>query len=135
VLRGTVVAQEGGSTTIELTQGPRLVVSGGVAGSAAQGGAALVAVRADDLMVAVDRPTGLSAQNIFAGTIREIRTTDPQDAAQPEHAVLVFVTIGPKQEAVVAAITNQSCRRLQLAAGQSVYLIVKAQSCRLLASR
>ncbi len=156
VLRGKVVGFEAGSTTIELAQGPRLVVSGGGAGDEADR-EALVAVRADELMIAVDRPTGLSAQNILSGTIREIRTTDPAPArpagsaagpaagaasgfaARPsagtDQAVLVFVMIGSSREPVVAAITMQSCRRLQLAAGQSVYLIAKAQSCRLLASR
>jgi molybdate transport system ATP-binding protein len=135
VLRGTVIGSEGGATTIELAQGPRLVVSGGggarAAAGAGIGGEALIAVRADDLMVAVDRPTGLSAQNILSGTIREIRMTD----AAPDQVVLVFVTIGSSREPVIAAITTQSCRRLQLAAGQSIFLIVKAQSCRILASR
>ena len=129
VLRGTVRDAHATSATIDLGQGGAIVVPGS---TLQPGHEALVAVRADDLIVAVERPTGLSAQNVLAGTVREIRETGSDLAT--DQPVLVFVALAPGTTPLVASVTAESCQRLRLAVGGAVHLICKAQSCRLLAA-
>jgi len=129
VLRGKVSGTRDGLATVELEQGVALVVPGG---ELRPGDDVLLAVRAGDLIIAAERPAGLSAQNVLAGTVREIRAAGPDFG--PDRPVLVFVALGSGGTPLVAAVTAESCRRLQLAAGRAVHLIAKAQSCHLLAA-
>ena len=129
VLRGKVAEIVGGLTEVELEPGVRLLVPGP---GLLPGAEAIVAVRADELIVAIEPPRGLSAQNALAGTIREIREDTP--SGDPDLPVLVFVALGPNGTPLVAQVTRASCQRLQLATGLPVHLVCKAQSCRLLAA-
>lgn len=73
-------------------------------------------IRARDVMIATEKPVGLSALNMFAGIVREIG--EPKGAA-------VDVVIDCGGELIVARITRQSCASLRLAPGRSVFAVVK----------
>ena len=83
------------------------------------GDAVRIAIRAGDILLAVQRPTGLSARNIVHGTIALQRRT----AA----SVAVFVNIGVVVEVHVTPI---ACEQLELRDGRDVWLVVKTHSCR-----
>ena len=129
VLKGNVMATSGSLAAVRLEQDAALAVA---ARSLEVGDEVFVAVRADELIVAVERPTRLSAQNVLPGTVQEIRDTDSD--VGPDHPTLVFVSLGAGAP-LVAAITWEACQRLDLAPGMPVHLVCKAQSCRVLATR
>jgi len=129
VLRGRVNGTRDGLATVDLGRGVTLVVP---RGGLKPGDEALLAVRADELIVAAERPAGLSAQNVLAGTVRELRGTGPDSG--PDRLLLVFVDLASNGAPLVAAVTAESGRRLGLAIGCAVHLICKAQSCHLLAA-
>jgi molybdate transport system ATP-binding protein len=73
-------------------------------------------IRARDVMVATERPTGLSAQNVLAGKIAGIgRRGDP----------LVEIHIDCNGEAIMSRITRQSLDMLGLDVGRAVFAVVK----------
>jgi molybdate transport system ATP-binding protein len=76
-----------------------------------------VRIRSRDVILAVERPTGLSAQNVLAGRIAEIAREDG-----PYAEVKVDFSAG----AVLARITNDSVDRLALAPGKAVYAVIKS---------
>jgi len=75
-------------------------------------------VRARDVMLATQRPSGISARNVLHGTIREI--VEEPDTAYAE----TLVDIGG--ESLRARITRKTVAELRLASGTPVYAIVKA---------
>jgi molybdate transport system ATP-binding protein len=76
-------------------------------------------VRADHVLLAVERPSGISARNVWEG---EVRALEPE----PGDAVLAHVqtTAGP----IVARITSEAASDLKLTPGQGIWAIVKAHS-------
>lgn len=88
---------------------------------------------AEDTLLSLSRPVGLSAQNVLAGTVHEIR--GDADRTGRDGAVLVAVKVGHGERRLMASITRQSLQRLALKQGTEVYLVFKAQSCRILAAR
>jgi len=78
-----------------------------------------VRLRARDVMIATERPQGISALNILSGTVESL-------AAVSDNTVDVRLDCGG--EPVVARITRLSTERLKLAAGQPVFAIVKTVS-------
>ena len=76
-----------------------------------------VRIRARDVILAVQRPAALSAQNVLAGRIVEIA-----EEGGPYAEVKVDLGAG----AIVARITRDSVRRLALAPGQPIYAVVKS---------
>lgn len=87
---------------------------------AAPVGAALrLRILARDVMLAVERPTGLSALNILAGVVEEVRAGEGPGA-------MVRVQVG--EEALLARITQRSARALDLAPGRAVFAVLKAVS-------
>ena len=132
ILRGRVVGRDGASAQVEIGPSVRIMVPGGSLGTAK---GAVVGVRAEDLILAIHPPDGLSAQNIVAGVIIEIRqspTGAPGDPAREEQ-VLVIVSIGEAAR-VVVAITGRALRALELECGMPVHLVWKTQACRVLAA-
>ena len=75
-------------------------------------------VRARDVMLATQRPSGISARNILRGTIREI--AEEPDTAYAE----TLVDIGGAS--LRSRITRKTVAELGLAPGAPVYAIVKA---------
>jgi molybdate transport system ATP-binding protein len=76
-----------------------------------------VRVRSRDVILAVERPTLLSAQNVLAGTIAEIAA---------EEGPYAEVKVGLGAAAIVARITQDSVTRLALAPGKAVYVVIKS---------
>ena len=76
-------------------------------------------VRADHVLLAVNRPTGISARNIWQGKVLELET-------EADGAVLAHVrtAAGP----IVSRVTVEAAADLQLAPGQGIWTIVKAHS-------
>ncbi len=87
---------------------------------AAPGSAARVAVRAGDIMMASERPRGLSARNTFEGRVTELRRAGVTVVAMVDSGVTfeVHLTPGAAQE-------------LELAPGKKVWLVLKTYSCSL----
>jgi len=120
VLRGTVRSAAGGTARVEIAPGVEVEVpaTGLVAGERA-----VVAVGADDVLVARERVARISARNRLAGIVAALAGTGAD--------VRVDVAVGAG--AVVSALlTAGAVRELELAAGVAVELVFKTQSCRVL---
>lgn len=76
-------------------------------------------IRARDVMLAVEKPSGISALNVLPGTV---------SALSAETGPEVFVTLACGNDALLARITRASAEGLGLAVGRSVYMIVKSVS-------
>ena len=89
-------------------------------GYAAVGDRLQVAIRAGDILLATQRPVGLSARNILEGTIEsvELRGASVDCCVNAGAMFLVRVTPG-------------ALRALELAVGQKVWLVIKTHSCHL----
>ena len=77
----------------------------------------MVSIRAGDIILALGPPTKLSARNTLEASISEIHTIG--------HRVLVYIDVGTQ---LVAEITLDALRDLDLREGQQVYLIIKTNS-------
>jgi molybdate transport system ATP-binding protein len=87
---------------------------------AAPAGAVLrVRILAQDVMLAVGRPEGISALNILPATVRDLRLGDGPGA---------LVRLDAGGETVLARITRRSADALALAPGMEVFAILKAVS-------
>jgi molybdate transport system ATP-binding protein len=83
------------------------------------GHAVRVAIRAGDILIATERPRGLSARNIVAGTIATLTRQGAIVQARVDVGVPIEVHITPS-----------SSEELQLHPGDAVWLVVKTHSCR-----
>jgi molybdate transport system ATP-binding protein len=77
-------------------------------------------VRAEDILIGLDRPGRLSARNVLTGRVDRI-------AESPDHR-LVYVDVAGL--CLVAKLTEGAVRELELEAGTAVYLIIKSQALR-----
>ena len=89
---------------------------------AAPGQRVRLAIRAGDILLATQRPAGLSARNVLPGRI----------AALEERGALVRAQVDCGARFLVH-VTPGAVRNLSLTAGMPVWLIVKTHSCHLLA--
>ena len=80
------------------------------------GGRVRIRLRARDIMIATERPRGLSALNVLAGVITAIDRSD---------GPLADVHLDCGGEALVARITRQSLEGLGLAVGGHAFAVVK----------
>jgi molybdate transport system ATP-binding protein len=98
----------------------RLTFDGGVlfvpALPQAQGARVRVRLRAEDLMLALEEPRHISANNVLACTIRTVKPVG-------DHVDVQLLCGGTR---LVSRITGASSARLGLAPGQAVYAVVKA---------
>ncbi len=76
-----------------------------------------VAIRAGDIIVAVDRPQRISARNILHGRVEGIHRVDG--------AVLLYADVGTT---LLAEITPEALDSLELREGQEIYLVIKSSS-------
>jgi molybdate transport system ATP-binding protein len=76
-------------------------------------------IKARDVMIATARPQGISALNVFAGTVMEITPDGPSSA---------IVTLRCGQDRIAARITRHSCAALGLAADMKAFAVVKTMS-------
>jgi molybdate transport system ATP-binding protein len=86
---------------------------------AAIGASRRIRIRARDVMIATQRPAGLSALNVFEGTIV---------ALEPEGSGGVEVRMDCGGVPLLARITDQSRQALELRLGLAVFAVVKTMS-------
>jgi molybdate transport system ATP-binding protein len=82
------------------------------------GEAVRVAIRAGDILLATDRPRGLSARNVVNGTITRLC----------HEGALVKATVGVGVP-VEVHLTPLSRDELRLETGQDIWLVIKTHSC------
>ena len=79
-----------------------------------------VAIRAGDILLATERPRGLSARNILEGKIVSLE--------QRGAIFIAVVDCGPK---FISHVTPGAVRALELTSGKQVWLVLKTHSCHL----
>ena len=112
-------APDGGETTVRLAGGPSLIVpyNGRPAGSAL-----VIAVRADDVLLARGPVGGLSARNVLAGTVERVVA----------HGAEAEVVVRTGEARWIVSVVAPAVASLALAEGSEVHLILKARACRIL---
>jgi molybdate transport system ATP-binding protein len=75
-----------------------------------------IRIDAEDVMLALARPEGISANNILPATIAAIR----------ENGASADVQLMLKESRLVARITRRSLERLSLKPGSAVYAVIKS---------
>jgi molybdate transport system ATP-binding protein len=108
---------------VELWPGVELRVP---AFAGAAGTSVLVSIPAQQVLLAVEAPRGLSAQNVLRSVVREVRPAGGQRLVVGELAAG-----GPE---LVAELTPRACADLDLRAGRDVFMIVKQTGCRVYAA-
>jgi molybdate transport system ATP-binding protein len=91
-------------------------------GRAVEGARVRIAIRAGDIMLATSRPEGISARNSFEGKIASLR----REGAM----VVAIVAAGAEFE---VHLTPGAVDNLGLAAGRTVWVVIKTHSCNLVA--
>ena len=92
--------------------------------SEAQPGEALLAgIPAHDIMLATQRPEGLSARNVLPARITQLRSVG--------HVGLATAELSPDLPPLTVEVTEKSFVELGLRIGSEVFLVIKATSCRL----
>jgi molybdate transport system ATP-binding protein len=81
-----------------------------------------VGVRAGDLLLATEKPRGLSARNVLPGTIRRLVQRD----------VIIAATVDCGGTEFEVHLTLAARDALQLGPGKSVWVVVKTHSCHLM---
>jgi molybdate transport system ATP-binding protein len=116
MLTARLVSQEGdGLTRFETGGGPLWLPQVG-----AQPGAVLrLRILAQDVMLAVERPRGISALNVLSGRVVDIRMGEGPGA-------MVRLRVGA--EVLLARVTRRSVGALDLAPGKPVFAVLKAVS-------
>ena len=79
-----------------------------------------IAIRAGDILLATQKPVGLSARNILEGSIDSLEERGPTVVCRVNAGAIFLVHVTPG-----------AVRSLELAAGKPVWLILKTHSCRL----
>jgi molybdate transport system ATP-binding protein len=115
-------AEDGEGRAVELAPGVRLRVP---AFAGATGSTVLVSIPAQQVLLAVESPRSLSAQNVLPAVVRDVR---PAGALR-----LVASELRPGGAELVAEVTPRACVDLDLRAGREVFMIVKQTGCRVYA--
>ena len=103
------VALNGSATTIEVPLG-----------HAKPGDRVRIAIRAGDILLALEKPSGLSARNVLQGTLQSVE--------QRSATMICKVLAGAVFE---AHVTPSAARALSLHPGAGIWLILKTYSCHL----
>jgi len=82
-----------------------------------------LAIRAGDILLAVEKPRGLSARNVIDGRLAAIRREGPTVVADVD-----------ARDRFVVHLTPSAADGLGLAAGMPVWLIIKTYSCRVVSA-
>jgi molybdopterin-binding protein len=122
VLRGRAVAAREGGARVALAPGLELAVAGLHESSGAD---VLIALRAEDILVATGDLPAISARNVIPAVVADVRVEGEDAWVEARMANAMHVTV---------LLTPSAIRDLALATGSAVRLVVKAQSCRVLAS-
>jgi molybdate transport system ATP-binding protein len=123
VLETRIASHEGDVSRVQVgkSRGPELIVP---RCPGAVGETALLSLRAQDVLLATEKPRGLSARNIIEGVIEELSSS--------ETGAVVRVRVGA-DTVVVAELTESAQTSLNLERGVGVFLVVKTRSFSVLA--
>lgn len=116
--------EEGGVTLVEIGGGVRVMAP--LRSSRPAGGAVTLAIRAEDVLLAVASPQGLSARNVYEARVSWIAR------AGPDVALRCLPKDAPGAAEWMVRITPAAASSLGLAAGSAVFLAVKSHSVRVL---
>ncbi len=94
-----------------------------VPSEARPGEALLAGIPAHDIMLATQRPEGLSARNVLPARITQLRSVG--------HVGLATAELSPALPSLTIEVTEKSFVELGLRVGSEVFLVIKATSCRL----
>lgn len=125
VLAGQVSAVRAGTALVRLDAGGEVQVPAPGLGG---GERALFALGSDEILVALDAPTRISARNVLAARVERVDTLDGGAArvdARLERGAGARLSAG---------LTQASADELGLRAGQIVFLVFKTNSCRVLSA-
>ncbi len=125
VLAGSVALVRGGTALVRLDAGGEAQVPG--AGLAA-GARVLFALGSDEILVALDPPTRISARNVLPALVERVEA--PQEGVARVDGRLD----GGAGARLSAGLTQASVAELGLQAGQHVFLVFKTNSCRVLSA-
>ncbi len=131
VLRGVVVASQGEVARVTLASEvvpevvPEVVLEVSAAGLA-PGARVVLAVAADEILVATRRPEGLSARNVLPATVLAL------DAARP--GVVLRAELAASGPCLDVLLTRASTEALGLVPGARIFLVLKSNSVRVLSA-
>ena len=123
VLAGTVAAVRDGTALVDLDAGGHAQVPGG---GLAEGHRALFALGSDEILVALDPPTRISARNVLAARVERV------DKAAPGAARVDARLDRGAGARLSVSLTRASADELGLEDGRDVHLVFKTNSCRVL---
>ena len=118
VFDARVIDSAGGEATVATAGGLRLVIPVRLA----DGEQVRIGLRAEDVLLAGDRPARISASNVIEATVERC---EPRDSACRVHLMC--------GEKLVAKVTPAAAEKLGLRPGASVYAVIKAQALRRIA--
>ena len=123
VLAGTISVKSASTATLRLDGGGNIQIPGRHLQAGAR---AVVALGSDELLIALDAPTRISARNVLPARIERVETT-------PDETARVDVRLEDGAGArLSASLTQASADELGLRPGQSAFLVFKTNSCRVL---
>ena len=76
-----------------------------------------ISIRARDIILALDNPTRISAQNIISGLVQEVNYVGCR--------IFVYIDIGIR---LPAEITQNGLEELELKQGMKIFMIIKSSS-------
>ncbi|MCP3916781.1 MAG: ATP-binding cassette domain-containing protein [bacterium] len=124
VLRGEVVGIDSGVARVRVGTGVEVCMTGG---SLKTGDRAIVGLRADEVLIAIGTPTGLSARNVLPGRVRSVD--------EGASSVGVHVDLEPERDdglTLVVNVTRGAERELGLAPAREVQVVIKSRSLHLI---
>ena len=125
VLSGTVSQLKDGTATLDLDGGGQAQVP---ARGLVLGSRAMFAIASDEILIALDAPTRISARNVLPALVERV------DPAQSD-VVRVDARLGQGSGArFSASLTRSSTDELGLRPGQRAFLVFKTNSCRVLSA-
>jgi molybdate transport system ATP-binding protein len=113
-------AADGGETRLRLQDGPILVVP--YLENHPPGASLTVAVRTDDVLLALEPLHGVSARNVIAGAVERVVT----------HGAEAEVVVRTGGVSWIVSVVSPAVAALKLAPGARVSLVIKARSCQIL---
>jgi molybdate transport system ATP-binding protein len=123
VIAGTIVDRDSGSTRVRLASRTADITLSLTASAANSHTSCLVGIPARDVMIAIERPRGLSARNVLPAIVEDIRKV--------EHRQLVRARLCEDLPPLAVEIGRTACDELALAPGRQIFLVIKATSCSL----
>ena len=119
LLVGRLLRRERGTAVVELGPGVELVTGPGPEAIDCD---VLVGIPANEILLALREPIGLSARNILSATVVEVRPAG--------EVRWVSASLGPGLPALTVEVTADTPAALGLEPGQELFLVIKATSCR-----